>query len=435
MPSTPTTVQALETELAAIFAAMALIADQCYGEGAGHRLLELSPDVPGFSYSQVPVRRTRLGEMLPVWYAYAFQGQVLAGYDIRRWDTSDGLLERLGDLLGVFREEDGYVEDCLNGVSDGGSSIGTTGHLAALHARVGARLALDNGESLSLKDLAVLAEMNERSVRNAVHAEGDSRLALEADERVSNAEAARWLAGRRNFFATSWRKLEVALDEQPDSLLAPEIPRYVEQRLRVVADGWGNYLGKGDWEDGMLLEAKRRCGLPLERLKAATCLPLDIRPAECPSLAKLLEVDVVWFTHQVMYALYPEQMDALMNPRNWSAPAPAVTHGDAALKSVTVELTGAMLTHGYLDIPIDAASLFAGADFGSKGTGFEGTQVELRFGGHTAVTDIRMKSTKTLAPRKRFTGWFTSELRAKPGDRIRVDRVSEGVYSLTHLPA
>lgn len=434
MASAAVTVASLETELAGLFAGIAIMLNDCYVEGSGSRMLGLPEDgVTAISVGLVNVRSTPIGKMLPVWHAYAYEGVVSAGFDSTRWELADSPLERLNDMLGLLRPEDGYFEDCLlsAGVTDAHQ---TQGHLSDLVKRTEARMALDAGYTLRLEQLALLADMNERSVRNALSAEGESRLQADEAGEVANEDAVRWLAGRRNFKVTQRRSLVDELGAPPDSLFAVEIPRFVDLRLREVAKPWEYehlYTGKFD---PLMLEASRRCALTPERVIAATNLPLSILPQECAALARLLEVEPVWFTYQVMTALFPDQMDMLLNPAAW-APAAAVAHpSESPPQSVVVELTEAMLKHGYLDIPIASKDLFPDCDFGSKGTGYEGTQVELLFGGHRALTDIRMKSAKTLAPRKRFNAWFNAELRAKPGDRIRIDKSGDAVFTLTYIP-
>ena len=434
-PPTAVTVTSLETELAGLFAGISVMLEDCYLEGSGRRMLALTDEGPEtLSIESVRVRATRIGQMLPVWHAYAYEGVVLAGFDSNRFDNGDGALERLGDLLSLLRPANGYFEDCLMtaGVDDPAQA---QGHLAELLARVHARLALDAGGSLSLTELALLADMNERSVRNALSGEGDSRLQAHEDGAIAHEEAVRWLNGRRNFKPTQRRGFGKDLTKVPDTLLAAEIPGFVESRLARVAKTWPPYQDKAYGQYSAAdMEAARRSGMPAERIFAVQALPLSIEPADCTALARLLEVDPAWFTYQVMTALFPEQVDMLLNPSFWAASPDVASEDQPAAQSVVVELTVAMLKNGYLDIPMAAKDLFPNADLGSKGTGFEGTPVELVFGTHRETTDIRMKSTKTLAPRKRFNGWFNTELRAKPGDRIRIDKTGDAVFTLTYVP-
>ena len=134
---------------------------------------------------------------------------------------------------------------------------------------------------------------------------------------------------------------------------------------------------------------------------------------------------------QVMRALYPTQMDMLLNPNHYS-----LANDDVVLegKSVDVILTEAMIKHGYLDLPAHAEPLFPKDCFGSRKEGDLGAPVTLRYGSKEVQTDIRVKSEQTISPRKRFTAWFQKELSAAPGDRIRFSQVTDRLFELTHLP-
>ena len=97
-------------------------------------------------------------------------------------------------------------------------------------------------------------------------------------------------------------------------------------------------------------------------------------------------------------------------------------------------LSEAMIKHGYLDIPGHAKALFPKDCFGTRARGDTGKPVELRYGGRVEQTDIRIKSEQTVSPRKRFNAWYQKELSARAGDRIRLTRVGDRAYELTHLP-
>lgn len=272
---------------------------------------------------------------------------------------------------------------------------------------------------------------------NALSAGGEGGLQAGPDGRIPNGEALRWLHGRRGFVATQRRELPSDPRELPDSLDAVEIPPFVYRRLTQlwtpVADEehdrqWVNNMGHAGW----IGAAAMACGLPMERLESAVRLPLDIRPNECDRLAKALRVDRVWLTHQVMVALFPDQVGMLLNPTTWQsddAPADVVN----VTSSVTVTLTDKMLAHGYIDLPISAKSLFPEDCFGSRTEGDEGSQVELVYGVHRSQSDIRIKSSKTISPRRRFTAWLNTELGARPGDRIRIEKSGEREFTLTHI--
>jgi hypothetical protein len=298
--------------------------------------------------------------------------------------------------------------------------------------RVHAREALDSGSSLSAEYVTLLANMNERSVRNAMGPGGD--LKVGPDGRIGNQDALRWLRGRRGFTPTQQRQFPSNHLDLPDSLDAVEIPPFVARRLRAL---WtpaqeNNTKSVNRGYPAWLVAASRECGLSMERLQAATELPLDIRPQECDKLATALRVDRVWLTHQVMVGLFPDQVDMLLNPKAWDAEARASAPLQPSA-AVTVTLTDKMLVNGYIDMPMSAKPLFPDDCFGNREAGNEGAQVVLIYGAHRSESDIRIKSAKTLSPRRRFTAWLNTELGARPGDRIRIDKTGEREFTLTHV--
>lgn len=423
----------LERELACYYGAIAVLLEECFARGAGLRALGLKErDSYVRLAAEVDVKATEIGQMLPVWVRYAYEGVVSAGYGDNAMDThADGPLERLRDMLHLLRDDDGYFEQCLNAAMMDLPQPVEFGGLKDLSERVTARHDLDNGHALSAPQLALLANMSERSVRNAMLAGGDLRAS--ADGAVDNAEAHRWLGGRRGFVPTTKRKFPADVMELPDALDAVEIPPFVRRRLQAI---WGKSAeampdvvaaGLPAWA----VAAAGHAGLPRERVLAACELPFDIRPQECEALAKALRVDRVWLTHQVMSALFPEQVDMLLNPQLWQAPERE--QGDKPSTTVTVTLTAAMLLHGYLDLPASATPMFPGDSLGARQEDAKGAGVTLVYGSHRAETDIRVKSSKTISPRKRFGAWLNDELNARAGDRIRIEKTGEREYTLTHI--
>ena len=427
------TIASLEDELAAFHTGLAVLAEETVSQGAGSRMLALPEnEMPSWRAVRPRIRSTRIGALLPVWFKYGYEGIVAAGFDAARFDAVDGPFERLADMLGVLRTDDGYFEDCLL-VADVDPDKRVHGHLADLVRRVRARHALDHGISLSLEELALLADMNERSVRNAVSAEGDGRLTLDNQGEVANEEASRWLRGRRGFIATQRRELPRDLKEPSAALDAIEIPGFLRSRLEALGSQPEDEMTAADMQrPAWFARAVRAARLSVERLDVAIRLPLDILPEECADLARAAEIDLVWLNHQVMTALFPDQVDMLLNPKAWRADEASVA-SEPASQAVTIELTASMLAHGYIDLPASSKEIFPADCFGTRTKGDEGAQVELVYGAHRAMTDIRKKSTKTISPRRRFTAWLNTELGAKPGDRIRLEKTAERVFTLTHI--
>ncbi|KWT98505.1 MULTISPECIES: hypothetical protein [unclassified Variovorax] len=436
--SDPVTLDSLKHELAGMYAGLAVFVNECYLQGAGNRMLGGAAEShPGVLVDAVDVDATSIGRMLPLWFRYGYEGIVSAGYDVASIEDDEGPFEQLRNMLNILRVDNPHFDWCLAGAGVHRNMFAKS-HLADMLKHVEARNGLDSGTKLGLDEVALLANMNERSVRNATSAEGESRLALLDDGLVAVEEARRWLKGRRGFVPTQFRELPGALEAVPDSLDDVEIPVFVFRRLRALASrptlanaAKHRRYGDDDW----LVRASQVSGLSAERVKAVAQLPMSIRPNECAGLAKALKVDAVWFTYQVMTALFPQQVDMLLNPGAWSG-APSVGAGEPQANSVTVTLTGPMLQHGYLDLPSSTKDLFPAdcfSDRAAESTPEQSNLVELVYGAHREKTDIRVKSAKTISPRRRFVGWFNTELGAKPGDRIKLEKTAERVYTLTHI--
>lgn len=437
----------LEAELAGYYGALAVLANECFQEGAGDRMLGTS-DADGGCYAErVDIRATHIGRMLPAYAAYAYEGVQLAGFSPDSLERMDGPFAHLRDMLGTLDARDAYFEDCLIGA---GASVEEIGHLQRMVDLVLARASLDQGQPLTIPQLALLAGMNERSVRNAT-AGADAQLTLNTDGTASNIEALRWLEGRRSFRRTVVRAVGIGTEAVPESLEGFEIPYFVRRRLRALWDDGDQSGHVGDWE----LKASAAAGLPLARLEAATELPLRIQPVDCPGLARAMKVDLAWFTHQVMSALFPEQVDMLLNPGHWRSPDlltelpvepgthesismqnAAAAAAVAAAAQVDVVLSPSMIKHGYLDMPASAKSMFPADCLGARSPSDNPAdigEVELRYGTHRAMTYIREKSERTISPRARFGAWFNRELSARPGQVIRVTRIADRVYQLACL--
>ena len=434
--------QSLQHELAGVYAGLAVLVNDCYRQGAGNRMLGGSAEShPGVLIDAVDVTSTTIGKMLPIWHRYGYQGIVSVGFEPDDIQDADGPFEQLFALLNVLRFDNHQFDWCLMGAGLH-RSMAEKSHLAELVKHVSARSGLDCGaEEFGVEELALLAGMTERSVRNATTADGDGRLALLPNGHVSHEEAKRWLHGRRGFVPTQVRELPKEF-EMPDSLDDVEIPVFVRRRLIALAKQKTSMnAGHASGDDEWLMRASRESGLSVDRLQEVTELPLSIRPQECAGLAKALKVDTVWFNYQVMAALFPQQVDMLLNPASWKTTQPARPDEPPA-QAVTVTLTRAMLANGYLDIPASAKSMFPDECFTERTADptlkqaaqeHQARKVELVFGSHREKTDIRVKSAKTISPRRRFTGWFNTELGAKAGDRIRIEKTGERVYTLSHI--
>ena len=406
----------LQEELACIYASLALMIEETYMHGAGSRALGLG-EGESISTNAIDIEKTVIGEHLAAWYKYAYEGVVSPGFDYDLIDQNDGPGERLSDLVEIHKERNAYIEWCWMGVSFEGMPEHL--HLADLVTRLKARRDLDQEHPLTLDQLAILAEMNERSVRNATTAKDGSYLELNSSGTVDNSVAKTWLTNRRGFTPIIYRELPKAGKEIDEHLDKHEIPHFINERLEEVWRPRAESTGL-PWQ----LKAAEAAGLTPSRIDEVRNMPMVVKPEECSGLAKAMEVDPLWFTYQVMSALFPEQVDLLLRPPSADSLEPPV---QVSKDSVTITLSPAMITHGYIDIPASARSLFPEDSFGARESGLHGQPIELRYGGQTEMTDIREKNRKWISPRKRFNSWLRI---AKPGDQVRLVRDADRRYSM-----
>lgn len=439
------TLKQIQRELKGTFAAIGVLLNECFYRDSGSNLLGISEEhvkenrLRG-AMEEVNLDKTVIGRYLPIYYTYAYEGRVIPGYEneVQNWDTN---IELLSDFMHIFASDWSYFDLCLDVV--GIDNQTDVGYLRDMIDRVRARNALDNGDSLDISDLAILAEMNERSVKNALTTDGHSRLVADKNGKVENTEARRWLKDRRGFIPTSKQEFPENLSETPDQLDALEIPAFV--RYRIAKRFEKNFLVNVALEmassptydqafleySDLISQVAEEAGLTPQTIQDAMQQPLRIKPEDCVAIAKVILVDPVWLTMQVLRALFPTPMDMVLNPSHYSSKS---VSAEIEGNSVDVILSKAMIDHGYLDIPSHVKSIFPEDCFGTRKKDNTGKTVELFYGGRVEETDIRIKSENTISPRKRFNAWFQKELAAAPGDRIRITRTSERTYELTHVP-
>jgi hypothetical protein len=314
----------VQKEVTAYALALAVLVDECVELGAGKRMLGLGE---GESLRDVldtfDPARIRMARHLPVYYEYAYEARLPAGH-AETVDPNSNLAEHLRDFAQMFGPDSGYFDLCLDVV--GFDVEEETGFLADMISRWTARYDLDNGSDLSVPGLALLADMNERSVRNATSLEGEARLTLQSDQTAANVEARRWLAGRRGFRPTEGREFADDAEMSDVQLSAAEIPAFVARRLLVVSgatqlDAWVQQgILDGSYENAIpeyVEEAANSTGLTAKVLARAMHSPLQIAPGDCEAIARAIRVDPVWFTLQVMRALFPKPIDMILNPATY----------------------------------------------------------------------------------------------------------------------
>ena len=233
------------------------------------------------------VHQFPIGQDIPVYHEYAFEARMPRGCNISNWGNEEAF-EILDESI-IAQDEN--------------SGLKTSSPLYEMIQMLKARRALDNGERLSIKQIAMLARMTEKSVSNALHASGDNRLkvtAIKSDTLVENHEALCWLKGRRSFRETTFPEFD---DQQPESLSHAEISKYIHDRVFSL------YGGADDKDYPDVAVSHLGWKNDAQRLHDIFVNTSVIRPMDCEALASLIKVDAAWFTEQVMRALFPRQMD------------------------------------------------------------------------------------------------------------------------------
>lgn len=363
----------------------------------------------------------------------------------------------LGRILALFRlTETPTVQRNLGDITDSHDKPDQPrGGLTEILALAEARMELDDGQELWIEQVARLAGIDDRTMRNAMYVQGEARISATKHSSggyiVTAVEARRWLCRRSDFSDTVWigKTLKTAV---PNQLAAHEIVPFIAHRLSLLYKDRNDHaeLLKRILQKEAITEdiftivpgsgfttAGQRIEWSVERVQTLISGGLEnVHPEDCPAIAQMLSIDSRWFTDQVMRAKFPEAMQALgpaavAPPLPQSPPPSPMSEGTDMLDIV---LTEAGIKNGYFDIEMRYATrLFPADSFGGRGADEGAQPVELVFDGRTEVSDIRIKSKAFASPRKRFNGWFRSQ-RATPGDKIRIHRTAERRYELSFIP-
>lgn len=285
------------------------------GSTAGHNALGLvAPAVPShvepsldarafeLAIGDIDVNQLPVGRVVMAMYDYAIEQHFPAGVTLEDFKdevehVEDFATSLRSDLLELFMSDRALMRD---------AAARNFEALPQLCAMARARLTLDMGEAVSMADLASLADMEERSVRNALTATGPGRLAMHTaptgTEWIDNDEARRWLSLRRGFKQTVFPSGLFTLDAHPPALhTLYELGTYVFHRWTALGKTPEAVLAELGWSPSRF-----------DYLNSLAAQPHRIDPKDCRDLARSLMVSEAWFTRQVLNALYPDQLALLM---------------------------------------------------------------------------------------------------------------------------
>lgn len=410
--------------------------------GAGASMLGLDPSLGVSkwpSYGDFDLNNVDLAEPLETIYRYAFFGE-LRSLTISD-DVEEGNLGRLAALYELVHQtwlvarNEGDVQDCH------GESREEEDSYAEMIKRATARYQLDTSPDLSLGDIATLAGIDERSVRNAMYVSGASMLVAfrkesllpggEQELRVKKSEALRWLR-QRNFMET---KRIGGFGNLPQSTLGKEhLMPFLRERMTEIFS-----IEHGSTAEEILnyryLCAGSSVALTTEAARALFECPLEnLTTHDCYLLAHMIYLDFDWLRKQVEDAtgkkmeVDDRQLKEILSVQQQSPL-------DEVAGTLIIELTDAGIRNGYFNIDRRYADRLFPADvFGDRGAGRNGKPISLHHDckGSPYVTDLRVKSDIWVSPRKRFSAYFTAH-QSKAGDRIQFKKIGDRSYELIYL--
>lgn len=248
-------------------------------------------------------------------YVYAFKYRHPLGLDPQSLGVE---LEHL-ELLLERTESDAasiYLRDDLL-MGDAGEAGWTA--LPTLVRLARARQTLDDGQPVSVQQLALLAHMTEKSVRAALKIDAPSSAFAYEGQIFDNVDAQEWLTKRREFVATEFQTLTRTPWDHPATIATlHDLGNYFCMRWHGLQKTPESLVDELGW-------SVDRVGY----LKAIQAEPNLINPIDCEDLARSLLVDPRWFTEQVMRLKYPKQVERLLERQaatqvTTAAPAPEI---------------------------------------------------------------------------------------------------------------
>ena len=433
--------QEVRNELVATLYCLAHTLDIQTRHGAGAAMLGLPsktllgdwPDFADFDHSFLLDARS-----LETVYRYAFYGELDGWIDCCPDDGNLGRIDALLDL--VNRDVVTRNFEALEDFHD----MTTCRGLKQMVSLASARERLDTGYQISLADIALLAEVAESTVRNALHAQGSSKLVASRDRSgdfvVDGLEALRWLRSRPNFRETVWTGASAGIPEDLsiDEIMSFLKKRFLEKCSEPMPINLMELLKPNPvYEINPYRFAALRLGYGFteERLQAIFEQTIGTLNDFPPALGRFLSIDTRWLFDKIKRDRRLSEVGNEQSAVQSTAVANAspFNEEDGVLDVV---LTEAGIRNGYFDIERRYADrLFPANSYGSKGTEQKGVDLFLHHDCKKSPyeSDLRVKSKAIVSFRKRFSAYFTAHA-SKAGDVIRIRKISDLDYELTYLP-
>jgi hypothetical protein len=358
-------------------------------------------------------------------YRYAFYGEL-----VTPWLSDDSENGDLGRLR-VLREMTSasvYVAEARDEVVCAYETPVCEGAFNTMLDLAFARYRLDYEQYLSLGDIALLGKLNERSVRNALHAEGSAMLHATRDGagelQVTKTEALRWLLLRQSFNQTT--RIGGLRGEVTDGLTA-----FMLNRMGDLCYGSSTEHSEEELAALRIGHIAHNHSLSAEDLDRMIRQPSNLSESDWRTLSQILSIDAGWLAREIAKVSLPERTQFFIEraEKLEAIPTALMDEKQSTLEAV---LTDAGIRNGYFNIERRYAERYFPIDcFGSRGGEAPGATINLHHTGKGSpyITDLRIKSEALVSPRKRFSAYFTAHA-AKEGDVIRFKKLGDRDFEL-----
>jgi len=319
--------EAVRLELAGRILADLLRLNTVLGPQAAHRALGIAvPAIPArieatlnkppfeACLDDVNIDQLHMGRFVMAMYDYAYEHHYPVGVPMYEFKAElehveDFVIDLKSEIFELFMRDPSHMWEAADADWEA---------LPTLYATTSARLRLDTGENMFIRDIALLANMAEKSVRNAAASKGENHLCIrtipgsDGIDFADNDEARRWLALRRGFTPTVFENMTAQPGQHPESLNSLyELGNYINERWTALDKLPETVHKELNW-----------VASKFDYLNGLAGNPQQIDPKDCADLARSLLISEAWFTSQVMRNLFPHQIALMLKQEQ---PLAAVT--------------------------------------------------------------------------------------------------------------
>lgn len=227
-------------------------------------------------------------DILSKTYEYAFDGVLPNGVNAE--DIENGLpFKSISEMLELI---------------GGADNLRVSSYLYDVLDAAFARQRLDGGMTLTIKDVALLANVDERTVRNARSSKELEASKLDNKKNIDNKSALSWLNKRKGFNATKFPNLETANFNDIKSI--PEFCAY----LKLIRENLGIDSSNQTW----ISEDKTVRVQDVMAMERGNLFLFSID--KCEVLSAFYNIDRVSFIIKVMDLFFKDELELIKNSLN-----------------------------------------------------------------------------------------------------------------------